>query len=1768
MNHIYKVVWSKARNCYMAVSEIAKGHGKKPTSGKCGSKKAALLAAVIFTLGIGGTVGAAGPAAIENGTASKADGIASIAVGVGDQVNSKSTYQGATSIAAGTLNIIDADANSPYDGAASSVVGQANYTKNANAAVIMGAGNKVTNSYREVKLDEKTLQELMQAYQNKDMQKVTEILQKAVPESGGQVMVMGGGNTVDYAQASQIIGVSNTLKGTAGSVSKYNLVDGFQNSVTDAQNTYVVGANNKADNTKNTIVIGDNREVKNEDGSIIIGSANSTLTTNKKNVTILGNNANVSVDGGAAIGNGSISTVDKGQKGYYIKHDQRIEEKEGLPFQQNSSAWISRAGAVSVGDTTNADQSKWITRQITGVAAGTNDTDAVNVAQLKNSQTKYFSIYDPGDDWLGIFPQIPDWAEKYKNENNQGATNYWGMAAGFGTSTDGLASTVIGSLSRTNGDSSQMGTQGATSVSVGTFNFNLSDPITIDVNSDNPDDMAKTVLGAANSIVGQVNLAKNSNGALIYGAGNVVTNSYRNVDGDGGANGINGLIDGDMQTLLSDPEKAVKVVGKLIDSSGGKAMVLGGGNVLDKAYSTQVIGVGNTVTGSDLNFTYQESPEIGKITDWAERIAAKSADIWNQYEASLRNNGTRLNYVDGYFSTLKNGQNDYMIGTANEVTGDDASKNKSNIVFGDYHKLKNGQNNIIIGSADGSVEEKATPFVDEVYAGKHVTTEITGQKQHAENLTNAVIIGHNADVQKNGGVALGSNSVAATDEGVEGLDLNGKDHSSDTTGTWISKAAAVSVGDSTGDEKITRQITNVAAGKEDTDAVNVAQLKQVSDMINNNTNTSKVHYYSVKSQYTGTGSNYDNDGAKDANSLAAGVNALANGQNSVAVGYKATAQNDAIAIGDSAKAGNNGIAVGMHATAGYDGQNMALGYYASVANGVRNSTALGYGSQVTQRDILSSDGSDGVISVGKAVGQSGEKGLTRRIINVKAGVKDTDAVNVSQLKTAASEVKGGTNIASVTTETAADGHTIYTVNAKGTEVTGDSNFTVNSNTDEKTNITTYGLALNDTITIGKGKDAKPITIDGTKGEITGLTNRDTNAADFAKAGRAATEEQLDAMHNTITGEDRYVQSGTIDTTSGTMKLTVANGKAVDITGLTDYQLDTDSTKTKYDATAHKLTLSMKDTLNTGNPAKSVEFDGIANTTDVAKAKTEIRGGTNIASLGTETAADGHTISTVNAKGTEVTGDDNFTVTSNTDEKTNITTYNLALNDTITIGKGKDAKPITIDGTKGEIRGLTNTTWDKDADYSKSTKAATEAQIQSAVNAAKEDVKASDVDTHVRAGSYGVDADHQVSMDIVDKKGIPTGAKVTITDVAKASEVGKLSDLDKSITKKSTVVDAINSVNTKVDNVDKKVGDLDYSSTNYVAKNDSATTAIGKLDAAINDASSVANNITGGSNIDVSEVKDDKDHVTGHKVALKDDISLNSVTAKTVKADEVNTKKLTVSDSAAIGNVSINKDGKGTVNGLTNTTWDADKITSGQAATEDQLKAATKNAVNYDGDDSKTVTLRQDTTIKNVADTSIEKGSRNAVNAGTVYNETRVANDGHYIKAANTAGANITALDNQVAANAGNIFNLDNRVGELGSRINKVGAGAAALAALHPLDFDPSDKWDFAAGVGNYRNETAAAVGLFYRPNARSMFNLGWTMGDNRNMVNGGFSIKLGKGSAYNDMSKAQMAETISGQATKIDRLESTVDQQDKKIAKLEEMLKKQGEMIEKLAEKK
>lgn len=197
------------------------------------------------------------------------------------------------------------------------------------------------------------------------------------------------------------------------------------------------------------------------------------------------------------------------------------------------------------------------------------------------------------------------------------------------------------------------------------------------------------------------------------------------------------------------------------------------------------------------------------------------------------------------------------------------------------------------------------------------------------------------------------------------------------------------------------------------------------------------------------------------------------------------------------------------------------------------------------------------------------------------------------------------------------------------------------------------------------------------------------------------------------------------------------------------------------------------------------------------------------------------------------------------------------------------------------------------------------------------------------------------------------------------------------------------------------------------------------------------------------------------------------------------------------------------------------------------------------------------TINVKADGNVEKGNTKIISGGTVYKETRVEKDGNYVKKDNTAGRNLSALDKQVGTNTQNITNHTKMINELGgqvsnldNRISKVGAGAAALAALHPLDFDPHDKWDIAAGFGNYRNASAAAVGLFYRPNERTMFSLSATMGDDRNMFNAGVSVKLGSGSTYSGLSKAEMADRLEKQDEKMEKMESELEELKAQIAQL------------------
>ena len=204
------------------------------------------------------------------------------------------------------------------------------------------------------------------------------------------------------------------------------------------------------------------------------------------------------------------------------------------------------------------------------------------------------------------------------------------------------------------------------------------------------------------------------------------------------------------------------------------------------------------------------------------------------------------------------------------------------------------------------------------------------------------------------------------------------------------------------------------------------------------------------------------------------------------------------------------------------------------------------------------------------------------------------------------------------------------------------------------------------------------------------------------------------------------------------------------------------------------------------------------------------------------------------------------------------------------------------------------------------------------------------------------------------------------------------------------------------------------------------------------------------------------------------------------------------------------------------------------------------------------------------DGKVEKDNTGIVTGGTVYKETRIEKDGNYIKKNNTAGENLIALDKQVGINTGKINKntetiniLGKQVGNLDTRINRVGAGAAALAGLHPLDFDPEDKWDFAAGYGNYKGANAAAIGAYYRPNEDTMFSIGGSFGGGENMVNAGVSVKLGRGSEYMKLSRAEMAQKLEEQSKEIREMKAKDKERD---AQMQEIMR-QLELLQKQAGK-
>ena len=264
----------------------------------------------------------------------------------------------------------------------------------------------------------------------------------------------------------------------------------------------------------------------------------------------------------------------------------------------------------------------------------------------------------------------------------------------------------------------------------------------------------------------------------------------------------------------------------------------------------------------------------------------------------------------------------------------------------------------------------------------------------------------------------------------------------------------------------------------------------------------------------------------------------------------------------------------------------------------------------------------------------------------------------------------------------------------------------------------------------------------------------------------------------------------------------------------------------------------------------------------------------------------------------------------------------------------------------------------------------------------------------------------------------------------------------------------------------------------------------------------------------------------HEVATTDDgmkFAGDSGEALQQKLNSTTNIKGGATGELSEGNIGVVSDGKDTL-----TVKLAKDIKGLDSIETTTVNATTVNSSSFNiaGDDSHdAITIKQGdvnmggNTISGVAPGKVSQDSTEAVNGSQLWQRDQAING------------------------------LSGSVNKLGNRINRVGAGAAALAALHPLDFDPDDKWDFAAGYGNYRGANAAAVGAYYRPNEDTMFSVGGSFGGGENMVNAGVSIKLGQGN-HVSTSRVAMAKEIKDLRQNVVNLNAIVNRQSALIDKL------------------
>ena len=356
----------------------------------------------------------------------------------------------AFSTVVGTLNSNESMTGSSSSGVTNVINGTANKVTNSNGAIVMGAGNSIKNSSASINTSAYSTNYASVAA----MQKA--LMDGVAVSAGGSTLAIGGANAAEYTQASQLIGVGNTLTGKSGNVSKYNMLDGYKNKASNVQHVSVIGSENNVTNTNGAVVFGDKRTLTGADGSIVIGSSANGTATSVKNAIAIGSETNVTVAGGVALGSSSVASVDKGAVGYDASGTNHNSDTTGV--------WKSTAAAVSVGDA--AGNTK-VTRQITNVAAGKEDTDAVNVAQLKAvkaaadaAKVHFFSVKGNSSD---------------ENYNNDGATGDRALAVGVAAKAGGLKATALtggnasGDFSFAVGNNAQAKGWGSVAIGAGTL---------------------------------------------------------------------------------------------------------------------------------------------------------------------------------------------------------------------------------------------------------------------------------------------------------------------------------------------------------------------------------------------------------------------------------------------------------------------------------------------------------------------------------------------------------------------------------------------------------------------------------------------------------------------------------------------------------------------------------------------------------------------------------------------------------------------------------------------------------------------------------------------------------------------------------------------------------------------------------------------------------------------------------------------------------------------------------------------------------------------------------------------------------------------------------------------------------------------------------------------------------------------------------------------------------------------------------------------------